>query len=146
MNAYDISATGLTAERLRMDVIANNIANVDSTQTPGGGPYKKEQVVFEPRNPSFLDLLSSFRGNSSLASGLGGVKVAGIIQDPAPPRLVYDPTSPLANSKGFVAYPHINIVKEMVDLIDASRAYQANVTVMTETSAMGKAAQAIAQA
>lgn len=140
-SAFDISGSGLTAERLRMDVIANNIANVDSTRTPQGGPYKREMVVFAPRQESFSDILSSVQGGQPQ---LGGVQVVGITEDNSPPRMLYDPGNPDANKQGMVAYPNVNTVTEMVDLIDASRAYQANVTAMTETKNMENAAATIA--
>lgn len=107
----DIPGSALTAERLRLDIISNNIANVDTTRTPAGGPYKRRFVVFEP----ILD-----------EKVPRGVRVAAILTDNSPPRLVYDPSHPDANTAGYVAYPNIDIVTEMVDLIGATRAYEAN--------------------
>lgn len=107
----DIPASALTAERLRMDVVSNNIANVDTTRTPTGGPYRRRFVVFEP----ILD-----------EDVPRGVRVSAVLADNSPPRLVYDPSHPDANTAGYVAYPNIDIVTEMVDLIGATRAYEAN--------------------
>ena len=107
----DIPASALTAERLRMDVVSNNIANVDTTRTPTGGPYRRRFVVFEP----ILD-----------EDVPRGVRVSAVLADNSPPRLVYDPSHPDANAAGYVAYPNIDIVTEMVDLMGATRAYEAN--------------------
>ncbi len=108
-----VSASGLSAERLRMDLIADNLANANSTRTPEGGPYKRKVAVFEPITPT--------------ASMPGGVRVVGIAHDPTPPRLVYQPGHPDADPNGYVAYPNVEMVHEMVDLITASRAYEANI-------------------
>ncbi len=107
----DIPASALTAERLRMDVVSNNIANVDTTRTPTGGPYRRRFVVFEPILDEDIPR---------------GVRVSAVLVDNSPPRLVYDPSHPDANTAGYVAYPNIDIVTEMVDLMGATRAYEAN--------------------
>ena len=116
-SALDISASGLQAERTRMNVIANNLANSNSTRTPEGGPFKRQLVVLrgtEVRDPGNL-------------TGLG-VSVKGVIDDSSPFPLVYDPGHPDANADGYVAMPNVNVVEEMVDMITALRAYEANVT------------------
>ncbi|MCX7688216.1 MAG: flagellar basal body rod protein FlgC [Fimbriimonadales bacterium] len=113
INTMRVSASGLSAERLRMDLIADNLANANSTRTPEGGPYRRKVAVFEPITPT--------------ASMPGGVRVVGIAHDPAPPRLVYQPGHPDADPNGYVAYPNVEMVHEMVDLITASRAYEANI-------------------
>ena len=116
-SALDISASGLHAERTRMNVIANNLANSNSTRTPEGGPFKRQLVVLrgtEVRDPGNL-------------TGLG-VSVTGVIDDSSPFPLVYDPGHPDANADGYVAMPNVNVVEEMVDMITALRAYEANVT------------------
>lgn len=122
--AIDASASGMTAERLRMDVISNNIANANTTRTAEGGPYRRQMVVFEPRTnqPSFGQLLSKEMGEGD------GVRVTGITKDNAPFKLMYDPNHPDANKDGYVEMPNVTIVSEMVDMITASRAYEANVT------------------
>ncbi len=135
--AIDSAASGLTAERLRMDVISNNIANVNTTRTAEGGPYRRQLVVFEPQSAgsSFADALSSQMGEGS------GVHVAGITKDQSPLRMVYEPNHPDANANGYVAMPNVNVVTEMVDMITASRSYEANVTVINAAKSM--AAQAL---
>ncbi len=123
---FDISASGMTAERLRMDTIANNLANANTTRTARGGPYRRQMVVFEER----LAQASGYglRGN--------GVRVSRIVEDNDPPRLVYDPHHPDANEQGYVEMPNVNIVTEMVDMITASRAYEANVAALNAAKAM----------
>lgn len=130
--AIDSAASGLTAERLRMDVISNNIANVNTTRTAEGGPYRRELVVFEPRSAenSFANVLSSQMGQEN------GVRVTGITKDTSPLRMVYDPSHPDADATGYVAMPNVNVVTEMVDMITASRSYEANVTVINSAKSM----------
>lgn len=129
--AIDISASGLTAERLRLDTIANNIANINTTNTPFGGPYRRQQVYFEP---AYQNTGMGQKGNMSTLGA--GVRVSRIIEDNTPPIMVYDPQHPDANAQGYVAMPAINIVKEMVDLISASRSYEANVTALNASKSM----------
>ena len=123
--AIDIAASGMTAERLRMDLIGNNIANVNTTRTEEGGPYKRQMAVFEPRSGgmNFGQVLAE-----QMDGGGTGVRVKSIEKDQSPPRMIYDPTHPDANEQGYVAYPDINPVIEMVDLIEAMRSYEANVS------------------
>ncbi len=137
--SINIAATGLTAERLRTDVIADNIANASTTRTQEGGPYKRKRVILSPRsgNPYFrLPFLPEQWDN-----GAGrGVRVTEIQKDEALPRMVYDPTHPDAiktgPNQGMVAMPNVNIVTEMVDMIAASRAYEANSAVVNGSKAM----------
>jgi flagellar basal-body rod protein FlgC len=118
----EISASGLTAERLRMDLISDNIANVNTTRTKEGGPYQRKV-------PVFMEVLDEFiNQDGKFISKPDGVKVLRIQPDGNPPKLVYDPSHPDANADGYVAYPDINPVIEMVNLITASRSYEANVT------------------
>jgi flagellar basal-body rod protein FlgC len=130
--AIDAAASGLTAERLRLDVISNNIANANTTRTAAGGAYRRQMVVFQPRTgqSSFLQTL-----NKQLAGG-EGVRVVGIKQDESPLRKVYDPQHPDANRDGYVEMPNINIVTEMVDMITATRAYEANVAAVNAAKGM----------
>jgi len=130
--AIDAAASGLTAERLRMDVISNNIANVNTTRTAEGGAYRRQMVVFEPRanETNFAQVLSEHLDTGS------GVRVVGIGKDNSPTRKIYDPAHPDANKDGYVEMPNINIVTEMVDMITATRAYEANVTVMNAAKSM----------
>lgn len=131
--AMDISASGMTAQRLRTDIIAQNIANVNTTRDENGGPYKRKTVVFEEK-PS-----NSFNDYLSVASGSigNGVKVSQIVEDTdTPMTMVYDPSHPDANEEGYVLYPNVNTVTEMTNLIDASRSYEANVTAFNATKSM----------
>jgi flagellar basal-body rod protein FlgC len=132
-DALDASGSALSAERVRMDVTAENLANAQSTRTANGqGPYRRKEVVLQEAGAgvgaraSFADSLQAARG----------VKVAGIVEDPTPSRRVYDPGHPDADAQGYVAMPNVNTVTEMTDLIGASRAYEANVTAMQTTKAM----------
>lgn len=130
--AIDAAASGLTAERLRMDVISNNIANANTTRTAEGGPYRRQIVVFEPRSgqQSFAQILSQQMDTGT------GVRVAGITKDTSPTRRVYEPNHPDADKDGYVEMPNINIVSEMVDMITATRAYEANVTAVNAAKSM----------
>ncbi|MBQ3601778.1 MAG: flagellar basal body rod protein FlgC [Lachnospiraceae bacterium] len=131
--AMDISASGMTAQRLRTDIIAQNIANVNTTRDENGVTYKRKTVVFEEK-PS-----NSFNDYLSVASGSigNGVKVSQIVEDTdTPMTMVYDPSHPDANEEGYVLYPNVNTVTEMTNLIDASRSYEANVTAFNATKSM----------
>ena len=130
LDSLQISASGLTAQRLRLDVIANNIANAQTTRTPQGGPYRREMVQLSPvyARPTFQSALTTALGPTAGASPEGaGVTVSGIVQDPSPFKLVYDPSNPDAVN-GYVQMPNVDISTEMVDMVSASRAYEANVT------------------
>jgi len=133
-SSMDISASGLTAERLRMDIIAQNIANVNTTRTVQGGPYRRKLVVLKEIQPdSFESILDKVKGKYSGK----GVEVVQIAEDDQTPlREVYDPGHPDANQNGYVEYPNVNIVSEMVDMISATRAYEANVTAFNASKAM----------
>ena len=133
--SLDISASALSAERLRMDVTAENLANAQSTRTASGGPYRRKEVVTEATGDSgFAGALASARASGG--GPLGGVRVSGIVEDQTPNRLVYDPSHPDANAQGYVSMPNVNPVTEMVDLISASRSYEANVTAMQTSKQM----------
>lgn len=137
-SSIDTSASGLTAQRLRMDIIAGNIANVDTTRTPEGGPFKRQLVVFASKSDvtfrkfPFLPM----KIKTKMDSPGDGVKVLEVMKDPSPPRLREEPGHPDANENGMVAYPNIDVVKEMVDMISASRAYEANVTAINSAKSM----------
>lgn len=138
----DASASGLTAERLRMDVISNNIANVNTTRTATGGPYRRQYVVFEPREAdkqSFSSMLTGAMASTKLQAG-DGVRAVGIEMDSTQGNLIYDPGHPDANANGYVEMPNVNIVTEMVDMITASRAYEANVTAVNAAKSMNSKA------
>jgi flagellar basal-body rod protein FlgC len=129
--AIDVAASGMTAERLRLDVISNNIANVNTSRTSDGGPYRRQFVVFEPRQGD-----GSFTMAFNRQLQLNGVKVTGIKKDDSPPRMVYEPGHPDADADGYVKMPNINIITEMVDMMTASRAYEANVTSVNVAKSM----------
>ena len=127
-DGLNISASGLTANRLWLDVIANNIANANTTRTPQGGPYRREEVVMNQTPFSnFSSALTSAMGNNNSSLSGGGVQVSGVVQDPSPFKVVYDPSSPDAVN-GYVQMPNVDIATEMVDMLTAQQAYQANVT------------------
>ena len=133
----DTSASGLTAERLRMDVISNNIANANTTRTEDGKPYHRRYVVFEPREyqpETFERALMQSMGKSKKSGK--GVRAVSIVEDTEQGPLVYDPGHPDANADGYVEKPNVNIVTEMVDMITAHRAYEANSTVINAAKAM----------
>jgi flagellar basal-body rod protein FlgC len=144
--SIEVSATALSAERLNMDVIANNLANANTTRTPEGGAFKRQLAVFAqkpdatPADPGNSDDSSLNPLSNSQNTAQNGVEVVSIIKDSTPDRLVYDPTHPDADANGYVHMPNIDVVKEMVDMIAASRAYQANVTAIQEARSMGSAA------
>ncbi len=137
-DALNVSATGLTAERLRMDVTAENLANAQTTRGADGQPYRRKEVVLsEVSSGGFGSQLAKAVGAGSAAgSQPGGVEVSAITQDATPGKLVYDPGHPDADAKGYVRMPNVDTVAEMVDLISASRAYEANVTAMNSAKQM----------
>ncbi|MBV8152160.1 MAG: flagellar basal body rod protein FlgC [Candidatus Eremiobacteraeota bacterium] len=138
--SIEVSASGLSAERLAMDVIANNLANANTTRTPEGTPFKRQLVVFQQKiDYAAKDTVERQGEDSTQVGNLAGVKAVGIVDDPGPDRMVYDPTHPDADANGYVHYPNVDVVKEMVDMMTASRAYEANVSAIQESRAMGNA-------
>ena len=135
----EISSSALTAERLRMDLISDNIANANTTRTKEGGPYQRKVPVFS----EVLD--ESINREGKMVSKPAGVRVQKIQPDGKPPRLVYDPSHPDANANGYVAYPDINPVVEMVNLISASRSYEANITAFNASKDIFKASLDLAR-
>jgi flagellar basal-body rod protein FlgC len=133
-DAIGIAASGLTAERTRMDVTSENLANADTTVGPNGGPYQRQEVVLESVGGSFSTTLQNALGNPD--SPPGGVQVAGVVNDTSPAQLVYDPGNPEANKQGYVKMPNVQPVTEMVDLIDESNSYQSDVTAMQTAKSM----------
>ena len=122
-DALRISASGMTAERLRMDVTAENLANAQTTRGADGQVFRRKEVVLAEGTPSFDEVLR-------------GVRVAGVVEDPSPPRRVYDPGHPDADKDGYVSLPNVSTVTEMVDLITASRGYEADVQSMNTAKQM----------
>lgn len=133
-HSINISATGLTAERLRVDVISENIANANVTRTPAGTPYRRKMPVFRTQHQAvFGDFLNAALGKTST---LRGVEVAAIVEDQTPFKRVFDPAHPDANEEGYVEMPNVEVVNEMINLISASRAYEANITAVNATKQM----------
>jgi len=118
MSSLDISASGLSAQRRRLEVIARNLANAETTRTPEGGPYRRQMVVFTE------------------ALDQAGVQVAEVVDDPTPGKQIYEPGHPDANPQGYVTMPNVSVMTEMVDMIGATRSYEANVTALNATKSM----------
>jgi len=133
-SALEISGSALGAERQRAEVVVANMANAENTRTASGAPYRRKQVVFaSSANTPFPFVLAGF---NRLAGGLPGVKLQRVVDDPTPPLMRYEPGHPDANAQGFVAYPAINPITEMVDLMGAVRAYQLNASAITASKQM----------
>jgi len=132
VDSMGISRSALQAQRLRMDVVANNLANMNTTRTPSGGPYHRQTVNLRAQDgaPSFANALAS-QGVTQ-----GGVSVDSITEDPAPARRVFEPSNPDADAEGFVLYPDIDVAVEMTDMMSANRSYQANVTALNAIKGM----------
>jgi flagellar basal-body rod protein FlgC len=133
MTGFQVSFSALNAQRTRMNVIASNLANAQSTRTPEGGPYKRQEVIFaaQPQRSLFEGML-----DQQLRDGVKAVHVLDIVSDPNGTRLEYEPDHPDANEQGYVSYPNVNVMREMVDLISATRAYEANVTAINSSKDM----------
>jgi len=132
-NVFQIAATALTAQSMRLNAVASNLANADSAHSSTGAGYRAKQVVFQavPMSPS--------------TPWAQGVRMHSVQEDSSPPRLVYDPKHPLADANGHVAYPNVDVVEEMVNMISASRSYQTNVEVMATAKSLMQHTLAIAQ-
>ena len=162
LNSFDISGYGLSAERFRINIISENIANANTTRTPEGGPYRRKEVIFKA--VPFMDVLNKEMENDDNFFGyenpldesgmdearakppIETVVVDKVVRDDSKPILKYDPTNPDANAKGYVAYPNINPVIEMTDLLEATRAYQANVAAFQSQKSIVQSAIGILEA
>ena len=133
--SMEVSASGLGAERTRMNVSASNLANASTTEGADGGPYRRRDVVLG--SAPVGDRVSGARAGAP-TGGAMAVEVRGIVEDQSPPRLEYDPGHPDADVDGYVAYPNVNIVEEMVDMITASRAYEAGVSALEAAVSMAE--------
>lgn len=134
-SSLDIGASALTAQRLRMDTISQNIANVNTTRTENGGPYRRKAVIFEEKSPNVP--FSEYLSESSKEKFVGnGVRVARIVEDQTPFKRMYEPGHPDADEDGYVLMPNVDVITEMVNMISATRAYEANVTSINTTKAM----------
>jgi len=134
-NSINISASGLTAQRLRMDIVTKNIANANTTRTTNGTPYRRQVAIFKSKdnNMSFSEHLRRSNGQTS---NLTGVEVAAIQNDSSPYKKIYEPGHPDADEAGYVLMPNVDIVTEMANMISATRAYEANVTALNGTKSM----------
>ncbi|QUH20844.1 flagellar basal body rod protein FlgC [Alkaliphilus sp. B6464] len=134
-NSINISASGLTAERLRMDIVTKNIANANTTRTANGTPYRRQVAIFKSKdnNMPFSEYL---RRSNGKASNLTGVEISSIQNDSSPYKKVYEPGHPDADESGYVLMPNVDIVTEMANMISATRAYEANVTALNGTKSM----------
>jgi flagellar basal-body rod protein FlgC len=136
-DAIGIAGTGLTAERIRMDVTSENLANADTTKAANGQPYQRQDVELKQiGSEGFSGALSGAMADSSDAQASGGVEVSGIVSDTTPDQQVYDPGSPEADAKGYVKMPNVSTVTEMTDLISESQSYQSDVTAMQTAKTM----------
>ncbi len=133
LTSLKISSSGLAANKKRMEAISSNIANAQTTRTAEGGPYRKKAVVFgsEPARDSFADILEGELGENAQK-----VHATEVISTNLPPILKYEPSNPDANEQGYVAYPNINVMEEMADMIAASRSYEANINALNTTKSM----------
>lgn len=133
-SGFRVSSSGMAAQRTRLNTISSNIANVNTTRTPEGGPYRKKDVVLEamPDGKNFGDILSARSPQSEVQK----VLVTDIRSDMSAPLLKYEPNHPDANEEGYVAYPNVNLMEEMVNMIQATRAYEANVSAMQSAKDM----------
>ncbi len=123
-NVFQVSSSAMTAQSMRLNTVASNLANADSVISSDGKPYRSKQVVFEA---------TPMGGAGDVSKG---VRVRQIVEDASPPRMVYDPKNPAADDKGYVAFPNVNVVEEMTNMISASRSYQTNVEVMNTAKTM----------
>jgi flagellar basal-body rod protein FlgC len=136
-DAIGIAGTGLTAERIRMDVTAENLANADTTKGANGQPYRRQSVVLaQSGTPGFSGALSGAIAEQTGVAAPSGVTVAGIVSDATPNRRVYDPSNPEADAQGYVSMPNVDTVTEMTDLISEQQSYQADVTAMQTSKSM----------
>lgn len=149
LDAFDISASGMSAQRVRLDVASENIANSDTLRTENGGPYMRKDVVLESYgDTSFQSALrktaaangTKTAGTRIGSNGKSGVRVAQIVQDNRETKKVYDPTNPEANEDGYVEYPNVDVLKETVDSMSATRSYEADVTAFNALKTMAQKA------
>ncbi|MGL5255957.1 MAG: flagellar basal body rod protein FlgC [Proteocatella sp.] len=126
LSSMNISASGLTAQKQRLDIISENISNIETTRTEGGGPYRRKMVVFQPiEENSFRSVLSK---RAKEASAKGGVQITQVVEDAREFKAVYNPEHPDADADGYVLMPNVDLIKETVDAMSATRSYDANIT------------------
>jgi len=124
-NVFDIAGSAMTAQSMRLNVVASNMANADSVTGSDGQPYRAKQVIFQAQAV-----------NNAMPNGVSGVAVTQVVDDPSPMKMVYDPNNPHADAQGYVTMPNVNVVEEMTNMISASRSYQANVEMMNTVKTM----------
>ena len=150
-SAFNINASGLTAERYRMDIISENVANANTTRTADGSPYRRKVVSFEEKSERNMSSFSHVFGKAShdhafMETTGTGVRVSGVYHDYVTEmNMAYDPSHPDADENGYVTYPNVNIITEMTNMIDASRAYEANSTAFNASKAMAQRGLEIGQ-
>ncbi|MDP4163991.1 MAG: flagellar basal body rod protein FlgC [Bacillota bacterium] len=139
LSSLNISGSALTAQKLRMDVIAQNISNAQTTRTESGEPYRRKMVVFQENDnqSKFENILTDAQEKTQYT---GGVKVSGVVEDQSDLKPVYDPSNPDANENGYVMMPNVDTAKEMIDMISSTRSYEANVTAFNSIKAMAEKA------
>lgn len=142
-SAFRIATSALTGQRLRMDIIANNVANAETTRTEEGGPYQRQTVVFQAEDG---DRFLPVHVSGQVREPVRGLRVTEIIKDDSPGNRVHDPNHPDADEEGFVSYPNVNVVTEMTDMLSATRSYEANVTVFNALKNMALRALDIGRA
>jgi len=137
-NAINTSSTGLSAERTRMDIIAKNISNANVTRTASGAPYRRQMVVFQEKEPSFKEVMSQVVNGEikDYDDKEKGVKITQVVEDKTPFKKIYNPGHPDADENGYVLMPNVEIIQEMVDMITASRGYEANVAAVNASKSM----------
>lgn len=135
--ALNISSSGMNAQRARIDVISSNVANVHTTRVEGGSYYKRQMIVLRETkmSPDFSSILNDELG-LGISDQLSGVKIVNVTTIDEPPKMIYEPNHPDANEEGMVSYPNINIIEEMINMIMASRAFEANLTVFNTAKEM----------
>lgn len=138
LSGFRISGSGMAAQRARLNTISSNIANINTTQTPEGGPYRRKDIVFETvkDQASFSDIVSTQNEKNDVSQ----VRVADVIYDRKAPLMKFEPNHPDANDEGFVAYPNINLMEEMTNMVQATRSYEANVQAIQATKDMALSA------
>jgi flagellar basal-body rod protein FlgC len=132
---FSVSGSGMAAQRSRMTVVAGNLANSETTRTPDGGPYRRRDILFQSV-PVDGEFSAQLDGLSEGSGGAQGVEVVGVKQSGRPPRKIFDPNHPDANSEGYVSLPDINVMEEMVDMLSAVRSYEANLTTFNTTKSL----------
>lgn len=141
LSSFDICASGMSAQRLRMDIAAENIANIDTTRTEAGGPYRRKDVLFESYGEnSFQEAMRNASKGQGFNNRNAGVRVSAIIEDTREMKMVYNPDHPDADENGYVMMPNVDLLKETVDTMSATRSYEANVTALNAMKLMAQKA------